>query len=188
MDAIDTFKHGTLTVKIFPDDCGESPREWDNLGKIVHWHRRYDFGERLTVHPDAWLKSLPKGSVVVKIGLLDHSGLHIWAGGGAHWSDSAGWDSGTVGFIYATPEMIKEAYNVKRVTPAKRLVVEKVLEGEIKTFDQFLSGDVYGYVVEDSDGNQLESCWGYYGVDECKAKAKSMAECCERPLAIAANI
>ena len=44
-------------------------------------------------------------------------------------------------------------------------MVEKVLRGEVKVYDQYLQGDVYGYVIEDADGEEIDSSWGYYGDD-----------------------
>lgn len=53
----------------------------------------------------------------------------------------------------------------------------KYLEGEVKEYDQYLSGDVYGYVVKDKfTDDVLDSCWGFYGYDYCEQEAK---ECCE---------
>ena len=37
---IDGFK-----VKIFHDSAPQSPREWDNLGTMVCWHRKYCLGD-----------------------------------------------------------------------------------------------------------------------------------------------
>lgn len=42
----------------------------------------------------------------------------------------------------------------------------------LKSWNQYLSGDVYGIVYEyyDENKNQIkeESCWGYYGYDDTK--------------------
>ena len=32
-------------IKVEQDDMTESPREWDNLGTMVCWHRNYDLGD-----------------------------------------------------------------------------------------------------------------------------------------------
>lgn len=32
--------------------------------------------------------------------------------------------------------------------------------------NQYLLGDVWGFVVEDKDGEHLDSCWGFFGDDE----------------------
>jgi len=45
MNSIETIKIKNHTVEIFLDEFAESPREWDNLGTIVCWHKRYDLGD-----------------------------------------------------------------------------------------------------------------------------------------------
>lgn len=167
---IESFEHAGLKIEIHRDCDAENPRDWDNLGTIAHWHRRYDFGDKID-SPRDFLKSLPLGSVVLSICLLDHSGLHMWVGNGPHWSDAAGWDSGPVGFIYCTPEQLRKEYSCKRITKKIREQAEKVLRGEIETFDQYLRGDVYCFTVEDEDGNTLDSCCGMFGFDYCKEQA-----------------
>lgn len=49
-------------------------------------------------------------------------------------------------------------------------------------WNTYLSGDVYGFVVEDSEGEELHSCWGFYGLDYCIEEARSAAEA-EMPIA-----
>lgn len=219
---------GAWTVKIYADDDVRNPfKEYDQLGKIVHWHRDYDFGERIdpstletscpmcnglgtgdpidcdecgdtgrcvTGNVVEWLRETHDAVVILPLGLLDHSGLHMWVGGGAHWTDSAGWDSGTVGFIYATREDVLENWGVKSLDQivenhkGEKLTVleyaERVLRNEIETFDQYLTGDVYGYVIYMPDGEESErigdSCWGFYGweyaVDEAVSALESAVE------------
>ena len=42
----ETVEHDGIVVKIVQDDSGcDSPREWDNLGTIATWHRRYTIGD-----------------------------------------------------------------------------------------------------------------------------------------------
>jgi hypothetical protein len=107
-------------------------------------------------------------TVVLPLGLLDHSGITMWIGGGSHWSDSAGWDSGTVGFIYDTPEGREECG-----TPLDR--IEEVLKSEVEVYDMELTGQVYGYVVAPDDDDE-DSCWGFYGMEDVTEEAKSSAE------------
>lgn len=45
----DTFmvaKNNEVTLKIVYDSCPENPRDWDNLGTMVAWHRKYDLGDK----------------------------------------------------------------------------------------------------------------------------------------------
>lgn len=44
-----------------------------------------------------------------------------------------------------------------------RKSAKKAAEGLIRTWNDSLSGNVYGYVIEDDAGEQVESCWGFYG-------------------------
>ncbi len=44
-DAIETFEVGERTVKLYHDDEPGSPREWDNLGHMVCWHRRLNLSD-----------------------------------------------------------------------------------------------------------------------------------------------
>ena len=39
----------------------------------------------------------------------------------------------------------------------------KAALGLIQEWNDYLSGNVYGYVVEDERGEHLDSCWGFYG-------------------------
>lgn len=58
---------------------------------------------------------------------------------------------------------LKGAYPREKV----KLVTEyakQMLKNEVKVYDQYLTGDVYGYILEE-DGEVIDSCWGFYGSD-----------------------
>lgn len=61
---IKSFKCRGYTVEIHCDPDASSPRENDNLGKMVCWHRRYDLGDVMPKEDrDTWLGSLlPEGT------------------------------------------------------------------------------------------------------------------------------
>jgi len=158
------------------DMSPESPREWDNLGKMICWHRNYDLGDKHSfANPSefmAWWKEEGKGGILLPLALLDHSGLSMWVGSEASPFDPGGWDSGQVGWIYCTKEMIVKEYGKN-----KRKLAEKVLRGEVETYDQYLKGDVYGYIIKNPDGETVDSCWGFYGYKYCIEEGKSMLKC-----------
>jgi hypothetical protein len=190
-DPVETFKlpNGKV-LKMFPDNYPENPRTGFNswLGTMVCWHSRYDLGDEQISRYDpmqfwrdkaadyvpfdtenlpeetVW-KIIDRNFIVLPLAILDHSGLHMWVGSGPHWSDSAGWDSGQVGWIYVEKKKVREEYSLKKITKEVKKNVLKVLESEVEVYDQYLSGDVYGYVLEDTDGRELDSCWGFYGYD-----------------------
>jgi len=89
--------------------------------------------------------------------------------------DPQGWDTSLIGIIYVTEDRIRQESGVKRVSPAIRRKVEQILASEVEDYSLYLSGDIYGYVVEAPDGTIIDSCWGYFGdeiidgINEAKA-------------------
>lgn len=164
------------TIKIEQDDSPDSPREWDNLGKMACMHKRYTLGDKDEVHDedfyDGWegfkdhLIKQHDAIVILPLGLYDHSGITMYIG-----SSHDRWDGGQVGFIYASREAIQKEYGVKRISKAILAEVERVLRNEVKVYDQYLTGDVYGYDTGE------DSCWGFYGEDEAKREAESAVDC-----------
>lgn len=127
-------------VRFIQDTDPMSPREWDNVGHMVCWHRRYNLGDKQpSLDPEEWLEAFqedyPKHAIL-PLYLYDHSGITISAS-----SFSCSWDSGQVGWIYATPEDVETA-------GCKWDDVERILRSEVDAYDRFLTGAVFGYVVE----------------------------------------
>jgi hypothetical protein len=161
---------------IAQDDVGDSnPREWDNLGTMICFHRRYKLGDKHEFRDNTefmeWWKENGKGGVLLPLALMDHSGLSMWIGSEASPFDPGGWDSGQVGWVYATKEQIIKEYGKN-----KRKQAEKVLKSEVETYDQYLKGDIWGYIVKDQDGNNVDSCWGFYGYEYCKQEGLSVLQ------------
>jgi len=185
MESTETFEHAGYTVSIYYDRHAEDPREWDNLGTMACWHRSYNLGDgrlRDTIGRDdfsdvrtivRYLQFTQRAEVIL-LGLIDHSGISMYVGGGAHACDPGGWDSGTVGIIYATRETIISEYGDD--SPTSREMARKCMIGEVETYDQFLIGDVYGYIVSDKDGTEVDSLWGLFGFDHAVSDAKDAAE------------
>ena len=179
-----------MNIRIEQDDCPESPREWDNLGRMVCMHRRYDLGDKHDYREsqfsnwDDLRKELEQeeGAVVIlPLFLFDHSGITMSCSSSRfRMADSAGWDWGQVGFIYATKEDILKEFSKKRLSKKLLEKVEEILVNEVKTYDQYLTGDVWGYIIEDDDGEHLESCWGFFGHDYCEQEAQEMVDYLEK--------
>lgn len=164
------------TIKIYHDPDTESPREWSNLGTLICWHRRYRLGDSHQFdNPEAFLRDLSgvsalrelsieqlrdraaRKAILLPVFLYDHSGLAMNTIG-----FHCPWDSGQVGFIYVTLAAVRTEFGVKRVTKALREKAEDILRGEIVTYDAYLGGRVYGYVIE-QDGEEIDACWGFVG-------------------------
>ena len=157
-------------LRVVQDSCYDSPREWDNLGTMICFHKRYDLGDKHNYSVDdynSWeemekaiLKEEGKGTIILPLYLYDHSGVSISTG-----SFSCRWDSGQVGFIIADKKKILQEFGGKILTKKTKEKVVSILESEVSTYSQYLEGEVYGFIIEDEEGEQLDSCFGFYGND-----------------------
>ena len=194
---IEQIEYRGFNINIEADNPINSPRDWDNLGTIVCWHSRYNIGDKhdyispsdfvydlmiecnletdklnddfdteLTSEEfiEKYLDKLYNKCIILPIYLYDHSGITINTCG-----FSCPWDSGQIGWIYVTHEKVKQEFGWKIVSKKRREKIEKYLTGEVETYNQFLTGDVYGYTIEPKDTNKEikcnGSCWGFYGCD-----------------------
>ena len=178
-------------IKIYHDPDAESPREWSNLGTLICWHRRYRLGDSHQFDsPEAFLRDLAdvsdhsdlsmdqlrdradRKAVLLPAFLYDHSGLAMNTIG-----FHCPWDSGQVGYVYVTLEAVRTEFGVNRVTKALREKAEDILRGEIVSYDAYLGGQVYGYVIE-HDGEEVDACWGFIGHYEldCLSEARASVD------------
>lgn len=174
------FKNG-LVGKIYQDmDPADPRREWDNLGTMVCFHKRYVLGDKhnydLMDYESWWdfVAALEKEHgpcVILPLYLYDHSGITIRC-----YPFTCPWDSGQVGYIFVSYAKLREEYGWKRITKARAAKITEHLKGEVETYDQYLIGEVYGYVLEDADGEELHSCWGFYGDKYIKKELQEMGD------------
>lgn len=191
----DTFEHAGLTVEIVYDpfmDEDYNPRQYDQLGTMACWHPRYDLGDESFTresYPDATsMQEVGKeiqeseGAVaILPLYLYDHSGISMTCGAPNPF-DSGGWDTTACGFIYTTKEQIEKLCGAPDYVPKdyagtqKEWIAEQLAE-EVAEYNLYLTQDGGGYRVLDSDGEEIESCWGFLGLDgHVVDEAKSAAE------------
>ena len=160
----------------------ENPREdHDNLGIVAYRHERYILGEEKIYDPIDWLEEKlnlnPKGEysnkrlndleqkffqkyIALPTYIYDHSGVSI-----STTPFSCRWDSGKVGYIYQTKEKIREIYNWDVITNKRRDEIKNYLQGEIDVLDEYLRGNVFRFCIKNENGEELDSCGGFYGTD-----------------------
>lgn len=103
--------------------------------------------------------------------LYDHSGITMSTG-----RFSCPWDSGQVGFIYISKEKAAKEWTSREGEELAKAAYA-CMEAEVEEYDHYLTGEVYEFVVEDAEGEVLESCGGFLGdIDYVKQEARSCAE------------
>ena len=191
-----------LIVKIDEDEWYESPREWDNLGTLYTWEEYYSpdrqnfnsgleflgsiIGEELIekIHDkynnnsdffDDISKRLDKlGYILYPISKYDHSIVRYFLG------ISSGWDTGTVGVIFAEKKKICEWFNAKKVTQKIREKVAQNFNSELELYIDYANGyGMYSVKIEKFSGDQVEICAGYYKpdhetIDQCFSLASEL--------------
>ncbi len=208
-EAIHEEEYQGYKISIYPDSeaGGEGPRDWDNFGTMLAWHSRYTIGDAkptdliyltekeaeeygqeyldLSQAEDAryWLQREAKAGRLIYLMLYtyEHGGITMSSQRTGQFADA--FDSSCVGFIYATREQILAEWP-GRMSKGKIEKALRLLEDEVKTYADYMEGNVAGYVIETVDEARPpldDSCWGYYPdhdkqnewqflIDECRAE------------------
>ncbi len=162
---IQSIQHKNNTINIVYDESPECPREWDTLGTMICFHKRYTLGDKHNFKSgdyNSWEemeKVIAKqfNAVVLPIYLYDHSGITINTTG-----FNCKWDSGQIGFIAISKEKVRTEFGWKNITKSRKKQLIKSLESEVETYDSYLRGEVFGFEVKDNNGEIIDSCYGFY--------------------------
>lgn len=154
---------GKYTVKVYFDNLAENPRTlYDNLSTMICFHRRYDLGDKHNMDIDEAQEFFKRKDIIaLPLFLYEHSGITISTS-----AFSCQWDSGQVGFIYVEKEKIREEWKVKRISKKLHDRIVEIMQAEISEYDDYLTGQVFYYTVENENGEHIDSCGGYYGNTE----------------------
>lgn len=190
---------GSIRLRIIADTDASNPRiDFDHPGTILCCdHRRYSLGDKeahadvaalvrasrdyrpgwdeddgqaldFTDGPDLWTAVQRCGDIVaLPCYLFDHGGITM-----ATAPFSCPWDSGQVGFICMSKAAILDTVlkpESSRFTTALKAKARDLLRAEVEEYDQFLRGDIWGYVVDHANGGDLpdsddSACWGLFGL------------------------
>ena len=196
-EAIFTQSKDGCTLSIYQDDYADTPRKHSEpLGKMISFHKRYDLGDKHDyqtpnefledvaneLYPDfdkhfekleygALRNLISKTAVILPLYFYDHSVQSIstesFIGRAVH----AEWDSGLVGEVFCSHEDVKKAFG--HVTPQTIEWTKHALKMEVAEYDSWLRGECYGYMLTDENGDEIDSCWGFYGdLDKVKEQMK----------------
>ena len=170
---VETYKYGPCTIHVRRDECdGDGPRDWSNIFTWYSNSSRYSFdGHSITELENDDMERNEGESVVdyfrrmnpdmyiFPIYGYEHGGLTLSTGRGGQFSDP--WDSGMYALAACDKKKFEEEVKVQEGKTVEDRAFE-ILEGEVETMDRYLNGGVYGYVVENGEGQEIDSCWGFY--------------------------
>lgn len=159
-------------IRIVPDLDPLNPRaDGENFGHLCLKHRRYSLpfeGE-----PES---RNPLTTIILPVWGYDHGGLSMRAGERV-WPFDDPWDSGLLGIIWAPKG--KDGLSDEEII--------EILKFEVETYNAYSNGAVYGFIIEElatftnstfGDRDEwvtLDSCYGYYSIEEALDAAKSQA-------------
>lgn len=146
--------------------------------RIEYWEDGKGWAQLQNKHPNtcgemsdqkinkAIQSAIDKHFIILPLYLYDHSGITMSTS-----PFSCPWDSGQVGIIYISNKKALAEYGFKRLTKANRAKIISYMVNEVECYDQYLTGDIYGFHVHklDEDGeieddhDILDSCWGFFG-------------------------
>lgn len=180
MEIIEEFHHGGVTLRIMRDSDPIDPRTHDNLATIILLSHEYDLGDdrRGLKHTDfetfdqfyryvfdvrgaIWARPIQ----VRDYGYVTQLDMIDWP--------ITDWNPNRVGLIYVTEERIQELCGPGDQYRTLEFAI-KTFESELKEYNQWLDGDVYGFELvepctcpkcKNKHEETLDSCWGYYGQD-----------------------
>ena len=173
---MEAIEHNGHTIQVFQDEDPMNPRtEFDNLATFVCFHGRYDLGdEEHGYNKDDFIswndlrEQIEKDHdpvVIVPLYLFDHSGLSLASDSSTFSAcDSHGWDWGQVGWAFIPK-------NIAHLDDETIETCQKVLQGEVETYGQYLSGDVWCFTAPDGE-DDTETICGIFGYDEAVEDAK----------------
>lgn len=192
-------KKDGYTLKIFYDEEPEDPTyEWmptppidKETGQRVlmyaFFHRRYNMGrwmdnqsfddfeefrQKEMADPKSQWRFIP-------VGMYEHGGVSIFFEADKN-IPVDGFDSGLLGFVAF--KMCKELYDIYGYAKSNKEPTSEAITQLIKTdaemYFRYLEGDVFGYEVTDDyyDDEVIDSCYGFYGEDQCKEEGMATLE------------
>jgi len=163
-------------IEVEQDVWAESPREFDNVGMLVLSHKRYDLPNEIHFNfseCDSWdevEKELRKVyPVVIPVFMYDHSGINFSLGGYNPYWVHASWDAGKVGYMVVDRDELAEL-GIKYLSKHNKEKLNRVLEGEIEQYNQYVGGDVWCVEIKQDD-ELIDYQGGIFGYDEAVQSA-----------------
>ncbi len=160
-----------MSVKIYYDEDYETPAQWGNPDSFLCSDYRGLRVNSESVSAEECREAIGAGRYflngfyIFPVCIYDHSGIALSLGECHGWDYSNGW-----AFVCVRREKGRSWSKSKAA---------EIAAGVVDGWNDALSGNVYGFVIEDGNGERIDSCWGFYGdsgIKEAICRAKSVID------------
>lgn len=170
-EVISTDESGGYVLEVLYDesDEGTDPRNWSNVGTMITFHQRYPLPNEAGFQIDsgdfndwnevkAYIEEQEDDGIaaILSLSMTDHSGINLYVG-----KPRDKWDSGYVGFIYATQVAADEE-------GLSGTALENQLRNEVQIYNQWLNGNIYRWRIRDDFGTEVDGVGDYFDLDTAK--------------------
>jgi hypothetical protein len=151
-------------IRIIQDEFYDSPDNWGDEQRFLVYDHRDFYVKRKGFNPDDIFevfsegKKLYDGFFIFPVYAYIHSGVALQL---KRWFNYVpqGHNEFDVSFKgFALIKKEKGTYTSEKAYQAA--------EGLLNVWNDCLSGNVYGFIAEDNEENEIDSCWGFYGDPE----------------------
>jgi hypothetical protein len=163
--------NANLTLEIVRDDnaAWANPRKYcENIGTILYASSRYILGDKQADGDEIGAIERDPQFVYLPVYTYMHGPGNVALS--TH-SFGCPWDSGKSGIIYVSRADAASAWELPELTPEIESAVLVALREEVSEFSDYLSGNVWGFVIRNLKGEVIDSCWGFVG-DEGRSEAE----------------
>ncbi len=186
MSGTTEYKGYTIDIEQCADPV--NPRtDYDHLGVMICFHNRYRLGDQGHDYKasdfSSWAELEERlwedeAVVVLPMYMIEHSGLYLHCGEDIppSWAGDYKWDGGQIGFNVAFRDAILKEYSIKPITKRILAEVNRILKAECAEYAQYLNDDVWGYIITDAEGKEVDSLWGLYGYDYAESEAEAFVD------------
>jgi hypothetical protein len=188
---VDTFEVDGFTVELHQDyDAGNPYKEWDQASEILSAVRDYDLGDSVPVPNGNYYydgRGGPQIPSKVMARWLTLFGGYVLAipftfqdygsSGARTWLTTPDDDPADGWLVLSKESYDKEfgSYGMPLSGDAEH-TAEKTIRAEFDSFRSWIESEVLGFVIKDPAGQEVDSCWGFYGDDKyIREEATSIA-------------
>ena len=75
----------------------------------------------------------------------------------------------TKGFDYSNNSFYIVTDKTQKLLGTPKKFFEKVISQELKDYTAWANGEVYGYILYDKDGEEIDSCGGFYDIEDIRS-------------------